>query len=103
MGDRDASAVGVTPNPTVTEIDLSSLKGKHAFVVSVTDGLFDVLSLQDIANELAFRLFATEGKAPDSLKTACQHLLRRASKEWLNSFPIDDPYRDDITIAVHRL
>jgi serine/threonine protein phosphatase PrpC len=103
LGDRNASSVGVIPDPDVAAFDLSKFQGTKLFVVSVTDGLFDVMSMQDIANEIARRLYVCEGSSSNnSLKEGCEYLVDRAYDTWQQLY---STYAagDDMTIAVHEL
>lgn len=121
FGDAMAKKVGVIVDPTVELLHMEDLRkeyrdriGNHTsdsrmhdriqlFAVSVSDGLFDEVSMEDIAQHLALGL---EGGAHgnSSLYQACEELIMKSSKAWWDkSNMFGQSYRDDISIAVHEL
>jgi serine/threonine protein phosphatase PrpC len=101
LGDRDASSLGVIPDPTIVEIDLSPWKDKSLFAVSVTKGLFNVVPMKDIADQIARGLFVG-GRWPSKLTKKCEDLVRRGRREWDNKNPCRINGAD-MSIAVHKI
>ena len=105
LGDSDGKAVGVISKPTVTVIDIDTIKEKYPnqkderkrfyFVVAASDGVLDEISPNDIAKTVAESL--QNGK---NLHLACSQLIMTASQKWMNHGFF---YRDDITIAVQQV
>jgi hypothetical protein len=72
------------------------------FAVSVSDGLFDKVPIEEIAQYLAVALESDDNGG--SLYKACEELITKSSNIWLEkSSMFGQSYRDDISIAVHRL
>lgn len=107
IGDARASTVGVVAEPIVdavrlekrTNVDEKQKKKEDEdevfFVVTASDGLFDVVAPSTVVQALA------EALDDGNLETACEELVVRASEEW--SARAEGGYRDDITIAVRRV
>ncbi len=102
LGDRDVSSDGVIPDPTVTVIDANYWKreGALTFVASVTDGISDVMPLQEIATEIGRRL--SSEKLSESIQEGCECVAYLAVEKWKakNCFMHNG---DDVTIVVHML
>ena len=108
LGDYDLEHCGVIPEPTITAVALSQhIKQpyKVLLAVSATDGLFDRVTLEEIAHGLAgpflnrntySEMFAS------ALELAAEDLIRTASDRWLANTSMF-PYRDDITLVVRQL
>ncbi|CAB9496399.1 protein phosphatase 2C 73 [Seminavis robusta] len=119
LGDYDLEHCGVIPEPTVTVVELPSSSGSLAahddnqhdndskilLAVSLTDGMFDYVPLEEIAQGLSRPYLNRNtylGTLASPLELAVEDLVRTASDRWLvNTTGI--PYRDDITIAVRRV
>jgi len=135
IGDYDLEKCGVIPEPTIQRVDLDAYlvpppqqqpnedttaanQNIILLAVSVTDGMFDFVSLDEIAHGLAAPYLRTtksmnsssssileeEGASP--LELAAEDLIRTASDRWVansSTSPLYPPYRDDITIAVKRV
>jgi serine/threonine protein phosphatase PrpC len=108
LGDYDFEQCGVIPEPTITVVDRSR-HNKHGhkvlLAVSVTDGLFDEVTLEDIAHGLASPFLNRNtylGRFASALELAAEDLIRTASDRWLANTTMF-PYRDDITIAVRQV
>jgi serine/threonine protein phosphatase PrpC len=108
LGDYDFEHCGVIPDPTISVFDRSR-QSKHAhkvlLAVSVTDGLFDEVTLEDIAHGLATPFLNRNtylGTFASALELAAEDLIRTASDRWLANTTMF-PYRDDITIAVRQV
>jgi serine/threonine protein phosphatase PrpC len=107
IGDRDATPVGVIPDPTVEKINvtdmLSSTRTKDWYVVSVTDGMSDVFLLSEIATDIGQQLFADDkNPSKQSLQEICESLVDSANNQWIKFDPYDF-VGDDMSIAVHKL
>lgn len=126
LGDAYSKRVGVIPNPTVDVFQIQDLRGiavnfaldglngeaidvnnveeddVHLFAVSLSDGLFEYLEIEDIAQQLAESL---EGGSKRGLYNTCQSLILQSSRAWMKQTMERDMqlYRDDISIAVHRI
>jgi serine/threonine protein phosphatase PrpC len=123
FGDALAKAVGVIVDPTIDVLRIAELR-KHykgglgndgtilldhdenesiqMFAVSVSDGLFDKVPIEEIAQYLAVALESDDNGG--SLYKACEELITKSSNIWLEkSSMFGQSYRDDISIAVHRL
>ena len=126
LGDAYSKRVGVIPNPTVDVFQIQDLRGiavnfaleglngeaiddnnieeddVQLFAVSLSDGLFEYLEIEDIAQQLAESL---EGGSKGGLYNTCQSLILQSSRAWMKQTMERDMqlYRDDISIAVHRI
>lgn len=107
FGDSYAKKVGVIVDPSVDVLKITELKEKYRspttelFAVSMSDGIFDHIKEGKIAEFLAETI-----KKNDSggLHTACQSLILQSSLHWMQfGLTIGQPYRDDISIAVHKI
>ncbi|GFH60371.1 hypothetical protein CTEN210_16847 [Chaetoceros tenuissimus] len=107
FGDSYAKKVGVIVDPTVDVLKISELKEKYRspttelFAVSMSDGIFDHIKEAKIAEFLAE---AMKKNDPSGLHAACQSLILQSSLHWMQfGLTIGQPYRDDISIAVHKI
>lgn len=109
IGDSDAKVVGLISEPEVDVWDLSQYHTQHQsspeqindsewFAIVASDGLYDVISPEEVANNLGQSLYSNENEV--SPLEACEQLLRKATLLWIN---LAGPYRDDISIGVSRL
>jgi serine/threonine protein phosphatase PrpC len=70
--------------------------------VSLSDGLFDQVNIDDIAHQL---VISFKSNTRGALYESCKHLLLKSSQMWAEkslgrSMPL---YRDDISIAVYKI
>ena len=100
LGDFEAKKIGVSCEPTTEVVDLTALsKDRQYFVVAATDGIFDEIKPPEVAERVAKSLTIPR---PGSLPECLEELIRKSSNKWFTS-PGMELYRDDISIAVHRL
>jgi len=102
LGDFEGQAVGLIAEPTTDVIQLDQLDPSLEYlVIAATDGLLDRINEIDIAREMAAsRLLTPTGKYLPL--EAAERLILQASRLWMQD-PIGGGYRDDISLAVHRL
>ncbi len=98
IGDSEWSAVGVISEPIVNKVTINeflSANTRRMFVVSASDGLFDMRQPDFIAHYLAQSLYEPSSSTPPLV--ACHNLLQLVTQ--------DDPtrYRDDITVSVMKV
>jgi serine/threonine protein phosphatase PrpC len=128
IGDWDAP--GVTAEPVVDVLDLPKwadtlLKGKEKFdcsaaelecgppdvnffVVSATDGLFDFVKPQEVADKIGITFFGrpslrdrVSGVGAGHAHLAAEELIYLAAKGWHED--MQGAYRDDITVAATKV
>lgn len=100
LGDHEGEAYGVIAEPTTDIINLSDLDPKLEYAVVVaSDGLFDKVLLSEIAQHVATSLQPNSSLLP---LAAAEELILKSSHGWLVE-PFMNGYRDDISIAAHRL
>jgi serine/threonine protein phosphatase PrpC len=102
IGDSEWSAVGVISEPIVNKLTITeflSANTQRMFVVSASDGLFDMRQPEFIAHHFAQSIYEpTSGTTEPVLPlVACQNLLQLISQ--------DDPTqdRDDITVSLMKV
>jgi serine/threonine protein phosphatase PrpC len=106
IGDHEGTAYGVIAEPTTDVIDLAEyedLDNNHDLqymVVVCSDGLLDKVPLMEVAEYMAQSLLPTTSLMP---LEAAEQLIVQSSMSWLRDPMGGDGYRDDITLAVHRL
>ena len=107
FGDYDGNSVGVIAEPDTDVLDLSLFdKNQEYIVVVATDGLidFDKLSEEEVAQAVA-KALSTGERQRNIVSTpgteAARELIMKASQLW-DSQPFEK-YRDDISIAAHKL
>jgi serine/threonine protein phosphatase PrpC len=103
LGDSDGKKLGVSNEPTTEVLDLTSLsKDLNYVVVAATDGIFDQLPIMEVATHVA-KSFNTP--APLGLAEAMEQLIMKSSHKWFDESTAGGmfQYRDDISIAVHKL
>ena len=116
FGDQYAKRVGVIVDPTIGVLQISELKQRYLeesgrsgasdasvqmFAISLSDGLFDYIDIQEIAETLATSF---ESQADGALYKACEGLIMQSSRQWMSfSQKIGQSYRDDISIAVQKI
>lgn len=116
FGDQYAKRVGVIVDPTVGVLRISELKKSYLdesgrsgasdasvqmFAISLSDGLFDYIDIQEIAETLATSF---ETQVDGALYKACEGLIMQSSRQWMSfSQKIGQSYRDDISIAVQKI
>lgn len=117
IGDALSKNSGVIVDPDVSVLRIDELKknmsgqegGIHdevgeigLILVSISDGMFDHLNIEYVARRLAYGLEKGEKTA---LYEVCVDLISESSNLW-NKISVgrgDILYRDDISIAVHKL
>jgi len=96
IGDKEGTHLGVIPNPTIDTLDLNGLAvGKELFAVAASDGLFDRVPPQEVAETLAKSYFG-KGDTVTTPLEACEELIMKSSYGWISN---GSPYRDDISVA----
>jgi len=98
LGDKIFRSVGVISNPTVDVLNIDKFQNEKfgMFVVIASDGLFDTMNPQFVAETIASVFMNETGRLLDK----CEELIRQSSILWANMGLL---YRDDITIAVHAI
>ena len=104
LGDNEGKTAGVlTATPTINVVKLDSRK--QSFVVAATDGIFDYIDLDTVAQYLGMVLYNNNDDETNNnnirLLDACEQLILRASQEWKDR--TNSLYRDDISIMVSKL
>ena len=104
LGDQEGKTAGVlTATPTINVVKLDSRK--QSFVVAATDGIFDYIDLDTVAQYLGMVLYNNNDDETNNnnirLLDACEQLILRASQEWKDR--TNSLYRDDISIMVSKL
>ena len=99
IGDRELKNVGVTAEPTIDAIDIESLvaKGGDYFVVASTDGLYDHVPPETLAERLGGSISSQR-----LLLSAMEELIMEASNVWLQLMQ-GEVYRDDISLSVVKI
>eukprot|EP00980_Cylindrotheca_fusiformis_P007244 scaffold1525_cov142-Cylindrotheca_fusiformis.AAC.44 len=103
LGDAEGNKVGVISEPTTEVLDLRSLsKDLNYVVVAATDGIFDQIAMAEVAMHIAKSIAKP---TPLGLAEATEQLILKSSYRWFDESTIHNMmlYRDDISIAVHRL
>jgi serine/threonine protein phosphatase PrpC len=116
LGDAQGDSVGHSAEPTTSVLPLRNLilttnsnnsnnsnskNNKHIqfLCICASDGLLDKVSPWQVAQHVVTSFLPTTPLLP---LEAAEQLLLLASKAWLEDFMGGD-YRDDMTIAVHKL
>lgn len=99
IGDRELKSVGVIAEPTIDAIDIESLaaKGGDYFVVASTDGLYDHVPPETLAERLGGSISSQR-----LLLSAMEELILEASNVWLQLMQ-GEVYRDDISLSVVKI
>lgn len=99
IGDRELKNVGVIAEPTIDAIDINSLatKGDDLFVVASTDGLYDHVPPETLAERLGGSMSSQR-----LLLSAMEELIMEASNAWLRLMQ-GEVYRDDISLSVVKI
>jgi len=97
LGDHEAKRMGVIAEPTVDVVNLTDKQ--LLFAVAATDGIFDFIPIQDVADHLGRALYS--GRKTVRLMDACEQLIMKASMQWKERS--GSTYRDDISILVTKL
>ena len=105
IGDFDGKKVGLIASPEVDVWDASGRAQDTAdvvqyFAVSASDGVYDVIDPEIVADYLGKSLFE-EGSMPPL--EACERLIREASRLWMKASGLGMQYRDDITVGVSTI
>ena len=102
LGDFDGHPYGLIAEPRTDAIALSSLDASLDYlVILASDGLLDKVSDIEIAQEMAqSQLLSPFGKFLPL--EAAEYLILKSSAAWSRD-PFGQGYRDDISLAVHRL
>lgn len=98
IGDFDGKNVGLIAEPEVDEFDMDSQSDVQYFAISASDGVYDVLSADIVADYLGKSLY--EDGTP---LEACERLVRDASRLWKKASGLGMTYRDDITVGVSKI
>ncbi len=102
LGDFDGHPYGVIADPTTDVIDLAALDPQLDYlVILASDGLLDRVSQLEIGKLMAESQLLTPTGKYLSLEAA-EQLILQSSLSWRNDV-FGDGYRDDISLAVHRL
>ena len=81
---------------------LSDGGASDVFVVAATDGLFDHVPPDEIAERVSVALYSGDGMA--NVFQTMESIIKDASVAWWTMFiNEDEKYRDDITLAVSRV
>jgi serine/threonine protein phosphatase PrpC len=112
IGDYDAKAVGLISEPEVDVWSVDEFHTQHKstpeeikdtewFAVVASDGMYDVISPEEVVNKLGQSLYryGKENAAILPLE-ACEQLIRKATLKWMNAA---GGYRDDISLGVSKL
>jgi serine/threonine protein phosphatase PrpC len=116
LGDSEADHLGVIAEPTTDVLDLTELLQKelqktqqqqapdattrrHYMVVVASDGLLDKVPPMEVAQHVAKSLLTIHPLSP---LPALEQLILKSSDLWLRD-TMGGEYRDDISIAVHKL
>lgn len=103
LGDFDGKKIGVSHEPTTEVLELASLsKELNYVVVAATDGIFDQIPITEVATHIAQSFGAHSSLG---LAEATEQLILKSSHKWFDESISDGmfQYRDDISIAVHKL
>lgn len=109
IGDAEGKAFGLIAEPIVSVFDVRQwyeeekysqrqIENSEWFVVIASDGVYDVLSQEDVVQRLGQSLY---GGSLDVERT-CEQLIREASRLWIKA-TLMQPYRDDISLGVNRI
>ena len=102
LGDFEGQPYGIIADPTTDVIALADLDPKlYYLVILASDGLLDRVSEVEIAAKMAASQLLTPN-APTTSLQAAEQLILQSSQAWARDF-IGEAYRDDISLAVHRL
>ena len=116
IGDFEGDPIGVSADPTTDVLDLATIARQHnpqnvqqqpgdedskryLMAVAASDGLFDKVPPLEVAQHVAKSLLPIH---PVSPLPALEQLILKSSGVWLHD-PYGGEYRDDISIAVHKL
>lgn len=99
IGDRELKNVGVIAEPTIDAIDIDSLATTDGdlFVVASTDGLYDHVPPETLAERLGGSMSSQR-----LLLSAMEELIMEASNVWLQLMQ-GEVYRDDISLSVVKI
>ncbi len=112
IGDYDAKAVGLISEPEVDVWSLDEFHTQHQstpeeikdtefFAVVASDGMYDVISPEEVVNKLGQSLYIDDKENAAILPLeACEQLIRKATLMWMNAA---GGYRDDISLGVSKL
>ena len=85
LGDKVAHTAGVSSEPEIFELKL--VVGEHLFLVSATDGLWEFITSQEVA-DMVVKFGPSE--------TVVSELIKEAKKRWLQ----EEEVIDDTTVCV---
>lgn len=95
LGDAVMLRAGVVPTPLVRSVPYSN----NDTLIIATDGIWDVLANQDVADLVA----QTRKNGDDSVETLADLLVQQAQKNWIGDLPLIEEKVDDITCVIVRL
>jgi serine/threonine protein phosphatase PrpC len=102
LGDFEGHPYGLLAEPTTDAISVMSLDpGLDYLVILASDGLLDRVTELEIARQMAASQLLTPNGKYLPLEAA-EQLILQSSHSWMED-PNGDSYRDDISLAVHRL
>ncbi len=87
IGDYAVKAVGVIPEPDVSEADITE---HHKFMILASDGVWEFISSQEAVDIVAAKIHM-------GADVACETLIHEATERWAEE---EGDYRDDITAMV---
>ena len=99
IGDIDAQQCGVSYEPELKVIDINKTDcdcgspQTHGYLVIASDGVWEVLSNEDISKEIKTNYANGE-------KMIAERISQRATTKWLS---LDKAMTDDITVIVQRI
>ena len=116
IGDAEATAVGVTADPTIDMIDLRKTRKAvgqdNIMAILATDGVWDRIDHKEVASHLG-KALVSQGQNPSTssssttstssssrLLGACEEIVMASAELW---YKMGITYRDDISIAVTTL
>jgi serine/threonine protein phosphatase PrpC len=100
LGDHEGAKFGLSPEPTTDVLDLKGFdQKKNYMVVAASDGLLDKVNAIDVAKSFAQSFLPSNPLLP---LEAAEKLILQSSEAWRMEM-YGQEYRDDISVAVHRL
>lgn len=103
LGDHDGEAVGLSHVPDQTVIKLDTLSSENSyFVVLASDGIWDELPDMEVGKAFVKSKLMQPQLMPLGPMEIIEQLIVLSSERWKDK-PGMNGYRDDISMAVHRL
>jgi len=115
LGDEEGKVPGwLLAEPSIEVINLQEHDLDHVFCVAASDGLTDMIPVQQVANEIGQALYETTttttsdhreagsmGATRNQLRATCHDLVGQAVVGW--SSATGGTYRDDISLVVSKM